>query len=509
MDFNKCALGIEFGSTRIKAILVDCGGKTIASGSFEWENSLINGLFTYSQEEMIIGMQTAYKNLKQDAYNKFNKKITILSAIGISGMMHGYMPFDKDGNLLTAFRTWRNTNTAKAAKILCEELNFNIPLRWSISHLYQAILDKEDHVADIDHIATLAVYIHKLLTGNFVVGVGEASGMFPIDSKTRNYHQDMLNKANALIASTGKKLEDLLPKVLVAGDFAGTLTESGAKLLDVDGDLQAGIPFAPPEGDAGTGMVATNAIAVGTGNISVGTSCFSMIVLDGLLTKPYEEIDIVTTPCGDDVAMVHCNNCTSEINAWARIIKEITGSDDVYSLIFNKADQGEYDCGGVCSCNYISGEPLTGIEKGVPLVSREADSNFTFANFARSLVYSAIATLKLGMDILMVKESINIERITGHGGFFKTEGVGAKILASAIGTPVTVAQTAGEGGAWGMAILALYTANKKGDLSEFLNNIFSSVEEKVYDPDNAVACGFATYMSNFSKILKAEKAITE
>ena len=256
-------------------------------------------------------------------------------------------------------------------------------------------------------------------------------------------------------------------------------------------------------------MVATNAIAVGTGNISVGTSCFSMIVLDGLLTKPYEEIDIVTTPCGDDVAMVHCNNCTSEINAWARIIKEITGSDDVYSLIFNKADQGEYDCGGVCSCNYISGEPLTGIEKGVPLVSREADSNFTFANFARSLVYSAIATLKLGMDILMVKESINIERITGHGGFFKTEGVGAKILASAIGTPVTVAQTAGEGGAWGMAILALYTANKKGDLSEFLDKIFSSVEEKVYNPDNAVACGFETYMNNFSKILKAEKAITE
>ncbi|MBQ9513980.1 MAG: ATPase [Clostridia bacterium] len=505
----KKVLGIEFGSTRIKAVLIDEKGKVLANGGFGWENSYIDGIFTYGLEEIITGLQTAYSELKRDYKEKYNEIITELDAIGISGMMHGFMAFDKDWNLLSPFKTWRNTDTKEASDKLYKTLNFNIPLRWSISHLYQAILDKKPYLDKLQYVSTLAVYVHKLLTGEFVAGVGEASGMFPIDPQTKNYDEKMLKKANGLLKLKKRKIEDYFPKVLLAGECAGKLTAFGAKLLDKEGDLLAGALFCPPEGDAGTGMVATDAVAKKTGNISVGTSCFSMVVLEKPLKKAYKEIDVVTTPCGDEVAMVHCNNCTSEINAWAKIFKEISGIEDIHTKMFTEAEKGGFDCGGVCSCNYLSGEPLTGLDSGMPIVIRTPDSEFGFSNLCRSLVYSAIATLKLGMDILTVNEGVLIDRITGHGGFFKTEGVGGKILASAINTPISVAETAGEGGAWGMAVLALYATDNSAPLSEFLKTVFNGVKVKTYDVVEEIKNGFNEYMKNFEVVLKAEKSATE
>lgn len=512
------ALGIEFGSTRIKAVLVDASNQVLAQGDHEWENHLENGIWTYHQDEIWEGLQACYAALKKDVDNKYDVKLTKIGAIGFSGMMHGYLAFDANGRLLVPFRTWRNTITGEAAAELSRELNFNMPQRWSISHYYQAILNKEPHVKDVAYFMTLAVYVHYMLTGKKVVGVGEASGMFPIDSVSCDYDLDMLAKFNKLAAAHGitSKVEDLLPKVLVAGDDAGSLTAEGAKLLDPSGDLQPGCPMAPPEGDAGTGMVATNAVAAGTGNVSAGTSVFSMVVLDKPLTKPYEEIDMVTTPTGEAVAMVHCNNCTSDLNSWVGIFKEFAemfGMDismnDLYGRLYQKALTGDADCGGVVSFNYFGGEPVVGINEGRPMIVRQPDARFTLANFMRSNLYGALGVLKVGNDILLKEENVPIKSITGHGGFFKTKGVGQSVLAAALNAPITVMATAGEGGAWGMAVLANYLLrdDKTKKLPAYLDEkVFAGQQSTTLEPDPAMVAGFDAWMKGYKRALAAEAA---
>ncbi len=512
------ALGIEFGSTRIKAVLVDENNQVLAQGDHEWENHLENGVWTYHQDEIWEGLQDCYAALKKDVDNKYDVKLQKIGAIGFSGMMHGYLAFDENGKLLVPFRTWRNTITGEAAAELSKELNFNMPQRWSISHYYQAILNKEPHVKDVAYFMTLAVYVHYMLTGKKVVGVGEASGMFPIDSATCDYDADMLAKFNKLAAAHGikTKVEDLLPKVLVAGDDAGSLTAEGAKLLDPSGDLEPGAPMAPPEGDAGTGMVATNAVAAGTGNVSAGTSVFSMVVLDKPLTKPYEEIDMVTTPTGEAVAMVHCNNCTSDLNSWVGIFREFAemfGMDismnDLYGRLYQKALTEDADCGGVVSFNYFGGEPVVGINEGRPMIVRQPDAKFTLANFMRSNLYGALGVLKVGNDILLKEENVPIKSITGHGGFFKTKGVGQSVLAAALNAPITVMATAGEGGAWGMAVLANYLLREdKGQvLSAYLDEkVFAGQQSTTLDPDPEMVAGFDAWMMGYKRALAAEAA---
>ncbi len=512
------ALGIEFGSTRIKAVLVDENNQVLAQGDHEWENHLENGVWTYHQDEIWKGLQDCYAALKKDVDNKYDVKLQKIGAIGFSGMMHGYLAFDENGKLLVPFRTWRNTITGEAAAELSKELNFNMPQRWSISHYYQAILNKEPHVKDVAYFMTLAVYVHYMLTGKKVVGVGEASGMFPIDSATCDYDADMLAKFNKLAAAHGitTKVEDLLPKVLVAGDDAGSLTAEGAKLLDPSGDLEPGAPMAPPEGDAGTGMVATNAVAAGTGNVSAGTSVFSMVVLDKPLTKPYEEIDMVTTPTGEAVAMVHCNNCTSDLNSWVGIFREFAemfGMDismnDLYGKLYQKALTEDADCGGVVSFNYFGGEPVVGINEGRPMIVRQPDAKFTLANFMRSNLYGALGVLKVGNDILLKEENVPIKSITGHGGFFKTKGVGQSVLAAALNAPITVMATAGEGGAWGMAVLANYLLREdKGQvLSAYLDEkVFAGQQSTTLDPDPEMVAGFDAWMMGYKRALAAEAA---
>ncbi len=512
------ALGIEFGSTRIKAVLVDENNQVLAQGDHEWENHLENGVWTYHQDEIWEGLQDCYAALKKDVDNKYDVKLQKIGAIGFSGMMHGYLAFDENGKLLVPFRTWRNTITGEAAAELSKELNFNMPQRWSISHYYQAILNKEPHVKDVAYFMTLAVYVHYMLTGKKVVGVGEASGMFPIDSATCDYDANMLAKFNKLAAAHGitTKVEDLLPKVLVAGDDAGSLTAEGAKLLDPSGDLEPGAPMAPPEGDAGTGMVATNAVAAGTGNVSAGTSVFSMVVLDKPLTKPYEEIDMVTTPTGEAVAMVHCNNCTSDLNSWVGIFREFAemfGMDismnDLYGKLYQKALTEDADCGGVVSFNYFGGEPVVGINEGRPMIVRQPDAKFTLANFMRSNLYGALGVLKVGNDILLKEENVPIKSITGHGGFFKTKGVGQSVLAAALNAPITVMATAGEGGAWGMAVLANYLLREdKGQvLSAYLDEkVFAGQQSTTLDPDPEMVAGFDAWMMGYKRALAAEAA---
>lgn len=512
------ALGIEFGSTRIKAVLVDENNQVLAQGDHEWENHLENGIWTYHQDEIWEGLQACYAALKKDVDNKYDVKLTKIGAIGFSGMMHGYLAFDANGKLLVPFRTWRNTITGEAAAELSRELNFNMPQRWSISHYYQAILNREPHVKDVAYFMTLAVYVHYMLTGKKVVGVGEASGMFPIDSASCDYDVDMLAKFNKLAAAHGitSKVEDLLPKVLVAGDDAGSLTAEGAKLLDPSGDLQPGCPMAPPEGDAGTGMVATNAVAAGTGNVSAGTSVFSMVVLDKPLTKPYEEIDMVTTPTGEAVAMVHCNNCTSDLNSWVGIFKEFAemfGMDismkDLYGRLYQKALTEDADCGGVVSFNYFGGEPVVGINEGRPMIVRQPDAKFTLANFMRSNLYGALGVLKVGNDILLKEENVPIKSITGHGGFFKTKQVGQSVLAAALNAPITVMATAGEGGAWGMAVLANYLLrdDKTKKLPAYLDEkVFAGQQSTTLEPDPAMVAGFDAWMKGYKRALAAEAA---
>ena len=436
-------------------------------------------------------------------------------------MMHGYMPFNKDDELLVPFRTWRNTITGPASDELSELFGFHIPQRWSIAHLYQAILNGEDHVGDITFFTTLAGYIHWKLSGRKVMGIGEASGMFPIDVTSRDYDKTMIEKFDKLVAPKGFawKLEEILPKVLVAGENAGTLTEEGAKLLDVSGNLKAGVPMCPPEGDAGTGMVATNAVAVRTGNVSAGTSCFGMAVLEKDLSKAYPEIDIVTTPVGDGVAMIHCNNCTSDLNAWVGIFKEFAdaiGADvdmgKLFGTLYNKSLEGDKDCGGLLAYNYFSGEHVTGFEEGRPMFVRKPDSKFTLANFMRANLYTTMAVLKTGFDILFKQEGVELDKLQGHGGIFKTKGVAQSYLAAATNTPISVMTTAGEGGAWGIALLASYMIQKADGegLAEYLEEkVFAGQEAYVMDPDPADVEGFEKFMEVYTAGLAIERAAVD
>lgn len=516
---GKAILGIELGSTRIKAVLIDEDHAPIASGDHTWENQLVNGVWTYSLSAVWTGIQEAYANMVKDVQEKYQVKLTALRAMGVSAMMHGYLPFDKDDNQICEFRTWRNTMTEEASKELTELLSFNVPQRWSIAHLYQAMLKKEDHLPKLHHLTTLSGYVHWQLTGEKVLGTGEGSGMFPLDSTTFDYDQKKMDVFDNRIAEMGYpwKLREIFPRVINAGEDAGKLTEKGAKLLDPTGSLQPGALFAPPEGDAGTGMVATNSVAERTGNVSAGTSIFAMIVLEKPLSKVYPEIDMVTTPSGKPVAMVHCNNCTSDLNAWAGMLKgfaEAAGlsctMNDIYTAIFNSALEGDKDCGGFVNINYLSGEHITGLAEGRPMMLRTPDAHVSFRNFARSLLSGAIVSLKIGMDIL-VKEQVKIDCLLGHGGYFKTGNAGQKLLAAALNTPITVMETASEGGPWGMAVLAAYRANRQGEaLEDYLNEkVFAAAKGNTAAPDREDAEGFDAYTARFIQCLPAEKAAAE
>ena len=514
------SLGIEFGSTRIKAVLTDADNNPIASGSHDWENRLENGIWTYSLDDIWSGLQDCYRDLARDVREQYGEELTNVGAMGFSAMMHGYMPFGKDGKLLTPFRTWRNSITGQAAEELSGLFNFNIPERWSIAHLYQAVLNGEEHVSEITYLTTLAGYVHYMLTGEFVLGVGEASGMFPIDSETGNYDSNMLERFSELdaVKKYPWKINDILPKVLTAGESAGVLTADGAKLLDPTGKLQAGIPLCPPEGDAGTGMVATNSVTPRTGNVSAGTSVFAMIVLEKALKKAYPEIDIVTTPAGDNVAMVHVNNCTSDINAWVNIFREFAAEAGIeistpklYDLLYFKALEGDADCGGLLSYNYFSGENITHLTEGRPLFVRTPDSKFNLANMMRTHLYSALGTLKLGMDIL-AGEDVKIDKMFGHGGLFKTKDVGQRFMAAALNTPVSLMETAGEGGAWGIAILASYMKNKEDGetLTDFLNNkVFKEGSVYTLEPVKADVDGFNAFAKRYKRGLPIEQSAVE
>ena len=515
----KTYLGIEFGSTRIKAILIDEDSHVAASGAHDWENRLENGIWTYTLEDIRLGLQDAYATLAKDYADKYGEPLTKIGGMGFSAMMHGYMAFNADGELLVPFRTWRNTITGEASAKLSELFGFNIPQRWSIAHLYQAILNKEEHVSEISYVLTLAGYIHYMLTGKRVLGVGEASGMFPIDSETGKFDAGMIAKFDELIKPCGFSwnLESVLPGVLNAGEAAGTLTEEGAKFIDPTGTLQAGIPVCPPEGDAGTGMVATNSVRVKTGNVSAGTSVFAMIVLDKPLSKLYPEIDMVTTPSGKPVAMVHCNNCSTDLDAWMRIFSEFAELSGhpikkpaLYDMLLMNAMNGDPDCGGMVSCNYFSGEHITHFEEGRPMLLRTPDSNFTLANLIRNNLFSALSTLKIGLDILMA-ENVEIDSILGHGGYFKTKGVGQKLLAAAMNTPVSVMETAGEGGAWGMGVLAQYMVLGAGEtLEDYLDSrVFADMKAVTEAPDKKDVDGFNAYIERYRRMLAAEKAAVE
>lgn len=515
---GKAVLGIEFGSTRIKAELIDDTSKPIASGEYDWENQLVDGIWTYSLEAIIKGLQGCYESLTQHVLKQYGVKIESLAAMGVSGMMHGYVALDKDGELLVPFRTWRNTITGDASEVLTRELQFHIPQRWSIAHLYQAVLNQESHVKNISYLTTLAGYIHWRLTGEKVMGIGEASGMFPIDAGIRDYNQKMLDQFEELIADQKYpwKIREILPKVLTAGDQAGVLNQAGAALLDPAGNLKPGIPLCPPEGDAGTGMTATNSVAVKTGNVSAGTSVFAMVVLEKDLKAVHDELDIVTTPSGDNVAMVHCNNCTSDLNAWVNLFQECLNTfgckpdiDQLYAELYRKALNGDADCGGLLAYNYFSGEHITGFEEGRPLFVRTPDSSFNLANFMRVHLFTSLGALKTGLDILLKEEDVELEQIYGHGGLFKTKGVGQRFLAAAMNTPVAVMKTAGEGGAWGIAVLAAYMIQKKqkDTLEAYLSReIFVGEEPFVEQPRPEDVEGFDTFIETYTKGLAIEKA---
>lgn len=518
---GKTVLGIEFGSTRIKAVLIGVDNTPIASGSHDWENRYVDNIWTYTLDDIWTGLQDSYKNMAEDVKEKYGVTLETVGAIGFSAMMHGYMVFDEADKLLVPFRTWRNTITEKASEELTKLFNYHIPQRWSIAHLYQAILNGEKHVSDISFQTTLEGYIHWKLTGEKVLGVGEASGMFPIDIDTKNFNGDMIKKFDELVASKNFswKLGDILPKVLLAGDKAGVLTEEGAKLLDVSGKLKAGIPLCPPEGDAGTGMVATNSIAKRTGNVSAGTSVFAMIVLEKDLSKAYEEIDLVTTPTGNLVGMVHCNNCTSDLNAWVGLFKEFSEAmgmevdmNKLFSTLYNKALEGDADCGGLLAYNYFSGEHITGFEEGRPLFVRTPESKFNLANFMRVHLFTSLGALKTGLDILLKEEGVQVDEILGHGGLFKTKGVGQKIMAAAIDAPVSVMETAGEGGAWGIAVLASYMINKAENetLDEYLTNkVFAGQSGTKIEPDAKDVEGFNEFIKRYTKGLPIERAAVD
>ena len=506
---NRTMLGLELGSTRIKAVAIDENHVPVSSGDYTWKSSFENGVWTYSLEEVWKGLKTAVAGLE----HREN-----IAAMGVSAMMHGYLAFDKDWNLLVPFRTWQNTITAQAAAELTEAFRFNIPQRWSVSHLYQAVLNGEAHVPEIAHITTLAGYVHFMLTGVNAIGVGEASGMFPIDSETCDYDAAMMAKFNDLVADRNLPwtLSELLPKVLVAGEQAGTLTAQGAARLD--NLLAPGIPFAPAEGDAGTGMTATNAVAPRTGNVSAGTSIFSMVVLEKPLEKVYEEIDLVTTPTGKPVAMVHCNNCTNDTNVWVGVLGETAklfgaapSTGDLYTRLYEKSLEGDPDCGGLLVCNYMAGEGVTHMDAGRPMVIRKPDSKFTLANFFRAQLYSTMSTLKIGMDIL-AGEQVAIDSLTGHGGLFKTPVVGQKYMAAACNAPVTCMETAGEGGPYGMALLAAYMLRKEAGetLEDYLNaHVFANAKGTTLAPQQADVDGFNAYITRYKAMLDVERKAVE
>ena len=521
IESGKTALGIEFGSTRIKAVLIDENQEVIAVGNHDWENQLENNIWTYSLDAVWKGLQDCYQDLAGQVKDKYGIPIKTIGSIGFSAMMHGYMAFDKNDELLVPFRTWRNTITQDASEKLTSLFNYHIPQRWSIAHLYQAILNGEEHVGSVTFFTTLAGFIHWKLSGEKVLGVGDASGMFPIDIDTKDFNEKMIAQFDALVADKNFswKLADILPKVLISGDKAGTLTTEGAKLLDVTGTLQAGVPMCPPEGDAGTGMVATNSVAQRTGNISAGTSVFAMAVLEKDLSKSYDELDLVTTPDGSLVAMVHCNNCTSDLNAWVNIFKEFqeamgqkTDMNELYGTLYRKALEGDADCGGLLAYGYFSGEHVTGFAEGRPLFVRTPDAKFSLANFMRVNLFTALGAIKIGMDILFKQEHVTLDELLGHGGLFKTEGVGQKVVAAAVNVPVSVMKTAGEGGAWGIAVLANYMATKGADesLSDYLNNkVFADEESVRMEPDAKDVAGFETFIERYKKGLVIERAACE
>lgn len=516
IEAGKAVVGIEFGSTRIKAELIATDNTPVAQGVWEWQSRLENGVWTYSLDEIWQGLQGCYADLKKNVLGEYGVVIRRLSAIGISAMMHGYLAFNDKDELLVPFRTWRNTITGEAAEKLTELFHYNIPQRWTIAHLYQAILNGEEHVKDIRFVATLAAYVHWQLTGEKVIGIDDGSGMFPISMQTGDFDPEMIDKFNALISYKGYdwKIPDIFPKNRKAGESAGFLTEKGARLLDISGDLEAGVPMCPPEGDAGTGMVATNAVARRTGNVSAGTSCFGMIVLEKELKNVYPEIDLVTTPSGDLVAMAHCNNGTTDLSAWVSLFDEFgramgLGDEDrnkVYSVLYNKALEGDKDCGGLLAYNYYSGEPITKVDEGRLLFVRTPNSDLSLANFMRVHLYASLSALKVGMDLLLKEEGVKVDNMMGHGGLFKTKGVGQSILAAALNTPVTCMTTAGEGGAWGIALLAAYEVRGGGlALDEWLNkNVFATADGETIQPDQADVSGFDAYLERYKKGIAIE-----
>ncbi|MGY1828092.1 MULTISPECIES: xylulokinase [unclassified Blastococcus] len=520
ITLGRTALGIELGSTRIKAVLIGPDHAPLAVGSHDWENQLVDRLWTYSLEAVWTGVQQSVAALAEDLRRRHGIELGAVGSLGVSAMMHGYLAFDADGELLTPFRTWRNTNTGRAAERLSAEFGVNIPHRWSVAHLYQAILDGEDHIGRLDHLTTLAGHVHEQLTGEKVLGIGDASGMFPIDGATGSYDATMLARFDQLAAEAGVELSlaDLLPAIAVAGRPAGTLTEKGAALLDPTGRLRPGSPLCPPEGDAGTGMVATNSVAPRTGNVSAGTSIFAMVVLERALARPHRELDLVTTPAGDPVAMVHCNNGASELDAWAGLFTEFAralGSDagpsEVFATLFTAALGGASDGGGMLAYNYLSGEPITGLEEGRPLFLRSPDSRLDLGTFMRAHLYSSLATLRIGMDVLQKTEGVRLDRMFAHGGLFKTEGVAQRFLAAAIDTPVSVGDVAGEGGAWGIAVLAAFAtrAEPGQSLADYLDRTVFTGTGLTVEPDPADVEGFDAFMQRYVAALPVERAAVE
>lgn len=518
-DSSELSIGIELGSTRIKTIAIDAQFNTLATGSFEWENNYIDGYWTYSVNDIWVGLQQSYQDMAKNLKDKFDITIRKINSLGISAMMHGYLAFDEHEDLLVPFRTWRNGNTVEAAKILRTAFNYNIPERWSIAHLYQAVIDKESHVNQVNYITTLAGYIHWYLTGEKVLGIGDASGMFPVDVEQQAYRTDLLEEADILFNTEGfhKAVIDLLPKIKVAGDNAGYLTDEGARLLDPDGNLESGCVMCPPEGDAGTGMVATNAVTPRSGNISAGTSAFAMIVLEQSLKNVYPEVDIVATPSSSEVAMIHTNNCTSEINAWMNLFEQVLetmgvrfSSDDLYGQMLKESEKSDDDLGGLLSYGYVSGENITKVEEGYPLFVREPNHHFTLANFMKTQLFSAFSTLKIGMDLLKANENISINKLIAHGGIFKTERIAQSVLSAAMDAPITVMNQASEGGAWGISVLAKFaTINKDMTLSQFLDDfVFANIDETTIEPSAQAVENFDTYIDKTIKGLPIERQLS-
>ncbi|MCD2493579.1 FGGY-family carbohydrate kinase [Lacrimispora sp. NSJ-141] len=518
---GKTVLGIEFGSTRIKAVLIGKDHTPLASGSHDWENRYKDGFWTYTLEDIWTGLQDCYRKMADEVKDQYGETLRTVGAIGFSAMMHGYMAFDGQGKLMVPFRTWRNSNTGEAAKKLTELFHYNIPQRWSIAHLYQAMLNGEAHVEQIDFITTLAGYIHWKLSGERVLGIGDASGMFPIDTEKKEYDRRMMAAFDRLAEEQKLpwRLSDILPQIRLAGEAAGVLTEEGARLLDPSGELSAEIPLCPPEGDAGTGMTATNSVAKRTGNVSAGTSVFSMIVLEKELKKVYPEIDLVTTPSGNLVAMVHANNCTSDLNAWVGLFREFAecmgveaDMTKIYSALYHKALEGDSDCGGLLSYGYLSGENITGLEEGRPLFVRTPESKFSLANFMRTHLFSSLGALKVGLDILFQSEQVKVDEILAHGGLFKTKGVGQRILAAAMNADISVMETAGEGGAWGIALLAAYLVQKEEgeSLEDYLDKkVFFGKDKVRMSPDPADILGFEAFMETYKAGIRIEKAAVD